>query len=211
MTVKRIACGNVNCFLIQDGDDAVLVDTGTLAFRDKVDKECEGVNLSLIVLTHGHVDHCQNALYLSKKYHVPIGIHKLDYPLTKDNFLEPLQAHTFLGKILLWLTRESMKREKIEPFQCGVFLKDGMDLTEYGVDAKIIRLSGHTRGSIGLKVGSRDFIVGDALMHMGKPSVARIYGNYDKVVQSAQIISQSGDRVIHFGHGKSMQNRFWKG
>ena len=61
MTVKRIACGNVNCFLIQDGDDAVLVDTGTLAFRDKVDKECEGVNLSLIVLTHGHVDHCQNA------------------------------------------------------------------------------------------------------------------------------------------------------
>lgn len=211
MTVKRISCGSVNCFLIQDGDDAVLVDTGTLQFRDKVEKECGDVNLSLIVLTHGHVDHVQNALYLSKKYHVPIGIHKLDYSLTKDNFLEPLQAHTFFGKILLWFTKETMKREKIEPFQCNVFLKDGMDLSEYGVDAKIVRLSGHTRGSIGLKVGNRDFIVGDALMNMGRPSVARIYGDYDKMKQSTQIISQSGDRIIHFGHGKSIKNRFWKG
>lgn len=209
--IKRIACGNVNCFLIQDGDDAVLVDTGTRKFRDKVDSECEKVNLSLIVLTHGHWDHVQNAQYLSKKYHVPIGIHKLDYPFIKDGFFEPLKAHTTLGKVLLWFTMKQRKREKIDPFSCTVFLKEGMDLKEYGVNATVIRLSGHTKGSIGLKIENSDFIVGDALMNIVKPSITRMYVDYDKAKQSAQIISQSGERMIHFGHGKSIRNQYWKG
>lgn len=210
MTVKRIACGSVNCFLVQDDDDAILVDTGTLRYRDKIEKECENVNISLIVLTHGHMDHVQNARYFAKKYHVPVGIHKLDYPLTENNFLEPLYAHSFFGKRLLWLARRKMKKETVEPFPCNIFLKEGMELKEYGVDATVIRLTGHTRGSIGLKVGKKDFIVGDALMNIGKPTMSLLYGNYDKVKYSAQIISQSGDRMIHFGHGKSVRNRFWK-
>lgn len=209
MTIKRIICGNVNCFLVQDGDDAILVDTGTVKYRAKVDDECQKVHLSLIVLTHGHSRHIQNAQYLAKKYHVPIAIHKLDYPLTKDNFFEPLYAHTWFGNILLWLEKRYIRKEKAESFLCSVFLKEGMVLNEYGVDATVIRLTGHTKGSIGLKIGTKDFIVGDALMHIGKPSMAKFYGNYEKAKQSVQIISQSGDRMIHFGHGKSMQNRYW--
>ena len=104
----------------------------------------------------------------------------------------------------------TMKTESIEPFSCNMFLKEGMELKEYGVDATVIRLTGHTKGSIGLKVGTSDFIVGDALMNIGKPTVAKIYGDYGKAKQSAQIISQSGDRMIHFGHGKSMRNQLWK-
>ncbi|MBR3772304.1 MAG: MBL fold metallo-hydrolase [Clostridium sp.] len=220
-TVKRIRCGAVNCFLIVDGDDAVLVDTGTLPYKDKVDEECSKVNLSLIVLTHGHIDHTQNAQYLSKKYHVPIAIHKLEYPYTKDYQQKSLKAHTLIGKYILWKSMLAIKKsnkitngnkEKGVPgfCTCSVFLKDGMSLADYGVDATVVRLSGHTRGSIGVKVGTRDFIVGDALMNIGIPSVTRLYGDYDKVRQSAQVISQSGERMIHFGHGKSVKNRFWK-
>ena len=66
MRIERIACGSVNCFIVEDGDDAILVDTGRLGYRDKVDKACEQVNLSLIVLTHGHIDHVQNAQYYQK-------------------------------------------------------------------------------------------------------------------------------------------------
>lgn len=220
-TVRRIPCGSVNCFLIIDGDDAVLVDTGTLPYKDKVDAECSKVNLSLIVLTHGHIDHTQNAQYLSKKYHVPIAIHKLEYPFTKDYQQEPLKAHTLIGKYIIWKSTRGMKKriqavnnnqlKQVPDFcTCSVFLKDGMNLQDYGVDATVVRLSGHTRGSIGLRVGKRDFIVGDALMNIGKPTVARIYSDYEKVKQSAQIISQSGERMIHFGHGKSVINRYWK-
>ena len=211
LEIKRIVCGSVNCFLIQDGDDAVLVDTGTLRYRDKVDYECRKVNLSLIVLTHGHIAHIQNAQYLSKKYHVPIGIHKLDYSYIKDDYFEPLHAHTIIGKFLLWLTVKTAKREKVEPFQCDVFLKEGMTLRDYGVDALVVRLPGHTKGSIGLKVAQSDFIVGDALMNIGKPGITKLYADYDKTKQSAQIISQSGNRMIHFGHGKSVRNQYWKG
>lgn len=209
MNIERIACGKVNCFLLVDGEDAILVDTGTPAFREKVDKECEKVKLSLIVLTHGHIDHTGNAQYLSKKYHVPIGLHKLDFPLVKVQSLDSLHAHTLFGHILLWFTKRFVKDDQQEPFQVDVFLKDNMELLPYGVDAKIVRLSGHTKGSIGVKVGQSDFIVGDSMMNFWKPVITEIYENYDQAKISAQIISQSGKRMIHFGHGKSVWNQYW--
>ncbi|MDE6208200.1 MAG: MBL fold metallo-hydrolase [Lachnospiraceae bacterium] len=32
--------------------------------------------MSLIVLTHGHMDHCQNAAYLANVLHIPIAMNK---------------------------------------------------------------------------------------------------------------------------------------
>lgn len=209
MRVNRIKCGMVNCFLVKDGEDAVLVDTGTKAYRKKVEEACKKVSLSLIVLTHGHGDHAGNAAYLSKKFHVPVAIHKLDYPVVQGVPTEPLKAHTLLGKILLACSQHFLGKEKTDPFVPEVYLKQGQSLEEYGINATVIRLAGHTKGSIGLKIGMTDFIVGDALSNLFIPSLVPIYWDLDKVKQSAQVISQSGDRMIHFGHGKSVRNRVW--
>lgn len=63
--IKRIRCGNVNCFLLTRGETAVLVDTARTAHRQTVLDACKPYQVRLILLTHGHVDHVQNAAKLS--------------------------------------------------------------------------------------------------------------------------------------------------
>ena len=103
--IERIKCGNGNVYLVYDGDNAILVDTCREQFRNVILESCKTKNVRLIVLTHGHVDHVQNAAYLSKELDVPIAMHIADYDLKKDNRVEPMSANTLLGKIILFERR----------------------------------------------------------------------------------------------------------
>jgi len=58
--VKRIRCGGVNSYLIEEQGRAVLVNTGRIGFEEKVLAQCRKTKVELIVLTHGHADHVQN-------------------------------------------------------------------------------------------------------------------------------------------------------
>ena len=207
--IERIKCGNGNVYLVYDGDNAILVDTCREQFRDVILERCKTKNIRLIVLTHGHVDHVQNAAYLSKELDVPIAMHKGDYDLIKDNRLEPMSANKPLGKIILKLSQKSFERDKIDQFEAPIFLSDGDTLNEYGIDGKIIGLHGHTKGSIGIIVGKADVIVGDALMNMIRPTKSLLYGDKTVMERSAARISSLGDVTIHFGHGKPVKNRDW--
>jgi len=52
-------------------------------------------------------------------------------------------------------------------------------------------------------------IVGDALMNMFYPTVSMLFHNKNDMLESARKISKLGDRIIYFGHGKSVHNRQW--
>ena len=207
--VKRIKCGFVNCFLIKENDNAILIDTGITKYKDKVLDICKNENVRLIVLTHGHIDHIQNTAYLAKKLNVPIAMNEDDYELTKDNFIEHMYAHSLLGKFILLMSLRSFKRDKAEEFKPDIFLKDGDSLEKFEVNAKVVSLKGHTRGSIGINAFGTDFIIGDALMNMFYPTKSMLYGNRKDVDNSACKISNLGNITIHFGHGKSVKNRKW--
>jgi glyoxylase-like metal-dependent hydrolase (beta-lactamase superfamily II) len=207
--VQRISCGDVNCFLITKGQKAILVDTGRQSQREKILKACETLTIEMIVLTHGHIDHIENAKYLSDKLKAPIGLNSGDFDLIKNNLLEPMQSHTFFGRLVLWLSNRAFQTMDIEAFEPSIDLHEGYDFKSFGLDAKVIGLPGHTKGSIGIMINDSDFIVGDALMNMIRPSKTLIYGNYDKMIKSAQRISASKVETIHFGHGKSVPNRQW--
>ena len=90
-----------------------------------------------------------------------------------------------------------------------IFLEDGDSLSEYGVDASIIALPGHTDGSIGIDVENKGLIVGDALMNMFYPTVSMLYNDKTSMLESVDKISQLGERKIYFGHGKPIKNRNW--
>jgi len=207
--IERIQCGNGNCYLVYKGNDAILVDTARTPFRDKILNICSQKNVTLIVLTHGHVDHIQNAAYLANKLNVPIAITKADYELSKDNTKEPLFAHGILGKLVLALSVKSFEHDKIESFEPEIFLREGDSLENYGIRATVIELPGHTKGSIGLKIGESDVIVGDALMNMFYPTKSMLYGDKEAMEKSAMKISSYDNATIYFGHGKPVKNRSW--
>ena len=208
--LDRIQCGNGNCYLVSENENAILIDTCKSDSFEKIFNFCKPYNVRLIVLTHGHFDHAQNAAPLSEALGAPVAMHKADIGLLNDNASQPLDSKGLLGKIVLNASLRSFRNEKIPPFTPEVLLDEGDSLEEYGISAKILHLPGHTDGSIAVDVGSKHLFVGDALMNMFYPTTSMIFRNKAEMLKSAERISSLGSRMIYFGHGKPMPNRSWK-
>lgn len=209
LKIKRMEAGNVNCYLLVGGKDAVLVYTGREKYRDKVLGACLDYNVRLIVLTHGHVDHVQNAAYLARWLQAPIAMHEADLDLLPDNCMQPLTAETPVGKAVLALSVKSFREDVIPEFHPSVFLKEGDTLERWGIPARAVELPGHTRGSIGLDIAEKHLLVGDALMNMLYPTASLLYNDRVEMLASARKIAGMGERTIWFGHGKPAANRDW--
>ena len=206
--IHRIASGNVNCYIVADNDKAILIDTGRKKYCEKILERCKKFHVNLIVLTHGHMDHCQNAAYLAEALHIPIAINKNDMDLIPDNRKQSLLAKTLLGKIVLSVSLSSFEMDSLEVFDPIIYLKNGDDLSEYGIAAKVVELPGHTKGSIGVEIEDNLF-VGDALMNMFYPTASMLYVDEQEMLLSAKYISELGEKTIYFGHGKPKRNREW--
>ena len=204
MDIYRVKCGNGNCYVLEEKGRAVLVDTGTIEYRKAIEEKIKRFPIKLIVLTHGHFDHCQNADYFSKLFGAPVAMNKKDVGLLKNQMKEKLSAKTIPGKIVLLFSLLSLKKVKMN-ITPSVFLEDGDLLKAYGVDAEVIALPGHTQGSIGIDCKEDCVIVGDALMNMFYPTVSMLYGNEKMMRQSAEKIKEMGDKTIYFGHGKPVK------
>ena len=71
------------------------------------------------------------------------------------------------------------KLKKSDRFQPDVCLEDGDDLREYGFDAQVLHLPGHSNGSIGVLTAGGDLFCGDLLRNWGKPAPG--FGIFDLV------------------------------
>ena len=207
--IHRIKCGNGNCYIVENGVDGILVDTGKKEFVNRVMEACRHYHVKRIILTHAHFDHAENAAQISNALGIPIGMSEKDCNLIQSNENQILSAETFLGKIVLSASLKDFSVRTLQEFKPDIFLKDGDSLSDYGVNASIIALPGHTDGSIGIDVENKGLIVGDALMNMFYPTVSMLFHDKSEMLDSAGKISRLGNRIIYFGHGKPVPNKQW--
>lgn len=207
--VHRIKCGNGNCYIIENGRAGVLVDTGKREFLDRVLEACGNYPVKLLVLTHAHFDHAENAAAISRALGIPIAMSAHDVDLIQSNSAQQLYAETFLGRIVLSASLRDFSARPGAAFRPDILLGGGDDLSGYGIGARILALPGHTNGSIGIDAGEAGLIVGDALMNMFYPTVSMLYHDRTQMLESAERIGRLGDRIIYFGHGKPVRNRPW--
>lgn len=207
--IHRIKCGNVNCYIVVNGTDGILVDVGKREFADRVIRACGPYRIRLIVLTHAHYDHAENTARMADVLGAPIAMSGEDCDLISSNEAQPLSAETIPGKIVLAASLIEFRRRRMPEFKPDVLLHDGDSLAGYGIDARIVALPGHTRGSVGVDVDRKYLIAGDALMNMFYPSVSMLYHDRDEMLMSAEKISGMGERTIYFGHGGPVANRQW--
>lgn len=99
--IERIAGEMANCYLLTGKEGAVLVDTGETGDREKVLKKCRNKNVRLLVLTHGHIDHIQNAAFLAKKLQIPIGMNEKDVELIRNQSAQPLTGSGIFGRVVI--------------------------------------------------------------------------------------------------------------
>ncbi len=206
--IKGIRCGFVNCYLLKGESGSVLVDTGSSDCFEQVERACEGEELRLIALTHGHSDHTGNAAALARRFHVPIAMSGLDKELLSYGWSQPLKSRGVRGRLLLMASKKGMKEKHGPDFTPDIELSEGDSLSEYGVDARVVGLGGHTLGSVGF-VFDGGVIVGDALFNVPKPGSSLIYHDKAAVEYSARKISELGSIMVYFGHGKPVLNRRW--
>jgi glyoxylase-like metal-dependent hydrolase (beta-lactamase superfamily II) len=151
--VIPIKLGIVKLFIVK-GEKAVIVDTGYPGQVNKIlrclDKNSiKPEDVSLIVITHGHIDHYGSAEELRTKTGAPIAVHRADAEYLKKgiNYIgAPASLSGRIIKALFIRTDESVSK----PLNPDIVFEDETDLSEFGVDGRVIHTPGHTEGSVSL-------------------------------------------------------------
>lgn len=198
--LKIIKCGGVNCYLLSQNGSSILIDTATFKYREKILDICRKYNVRLIVLTHGHPDHIQNAAFLAQELEIPTAIGDGDEELIFKRDLDKMKSDGLLGKAIMFFSAADPKMNTVPLFIPTFLLRDGDSLEKFGVSASIISLPGHTPGSIGIEAGPCLF-AGDALMNIFAPSMPKVYEDRQETVSSILKIKGLGRKKIFVGHG----------
>jgi glyoxylase-like metal-dependent hydrolase (beta-lactamase superfamily II) len=210
--IKCITFGGVNCYLIHTTSGFFLVDTGFSKKRYEIEREleiegCTPGKLKLILLTHGDFDHCGNCAYFRKKFSAKIAMNAADKGMVENgDMFYNRKANVlmrFMGKLILFFLKTNLN--KSDRFTPDFFLEDGLDLSDFGFDAKIVCLPGHSKGSIGVLTGAGDLFCGDLLENKKKPAKNSLTVDNEAFKASVEKLKQLKVGTVHPGHGKAFE------
>jgi len=200
-----LGLGTVNCYLVPIPAGHVLIDTGgsnaRQALRHRLAREgCTPGSLKLVVLTHGDFDHTGNAAYLRAVFGARIAMHPDDAGMAEraDMFVNR-KTRNALIKALAPLFTGFGASERFSP---DILLDEGSDLSPYGVDARIISLPGHSRGSIGILTVHGDLFCGDFLNNSKEPTLNKLIDDAVAAHASLAKLRSLGISTVYPGHGR---------
>jgi hydroxyacylglutathione hydrolase len=198
--------GNVNCYLLKDGDNFILIDTGGSSNRKDLQRHlensgCKSGMLKLIILTHGDFDHAGNASYLRDEFQSKIAMHAGDQEMVSqgDMFIGRKHTNILFRKLLPLFSGFG----RLEHFVPDLLVVDGFDLSPYGLDARVISIPGHSPGSMGILTADHDFFCGDLMVNIDKPVLNSLTDDKAMAVKSLAKIKDLKVNHVFPGHGKS--------
>jgi glyoxylase-like metal-dependent hydrolase (beta-lactamase superfamily II) len=197
--------GSVNCYLVKIDTGYILIDTGVSNKRTDLEKQFESAGclpgqLKLIVLTHGDFDHIGNAAYLRRKFGTKIAMHHDDWGMIEhgDMFWNRRKGNSLFRMIAPILFRFG-KSDRCTPDWA---VEDGYDLLEYGFDAKVFSIPGHSKGSIGILTADGNLFCGDLFAYTDRPALNSIMDDLVAAQASVEKLKGLGINTIYPGHGK---------
>lgn len=204
------------------GRRTVLVDTGMPGEEAKLLRAArqagiKPTDVSLVLHTHGHVDHAGGTAALIGRLPIPTAVHPADAPLLESGrmgTLRPLRLEARLIKPLV--------DKPFPPVRPDVLLDASFDLAEYGLDGRVLHTPGHTAGSVSLLLPDGAAIVGDVLMggYMGgnllgtRPNYHYFADDLPMLRASLQALLDAGVQTFYVGHGGPLRRddvaRWWE-
>ena len=163
VTVSILPGNMVNSFILI-AKRPVLVDTGIPGSAPKIlaalaRDRLSPKDVSLILITHRHVDHIGSAAELKRATGAPVAVHALDAEWLRkgDGGSRP---PTGLGGRFFDLT--GVPGQPAEPCEPDVVLDADFDLAEFGVPGGVVHHTpGHTAGSVSVLLPGGDVLAGD--------------------------------------------------
>ena len=198
--------GVVNCYLIKTDAGYMLIDTASSNARANLEKElasagCQPGNLKLIVITHGDFDHIGNAAFLRARFGVKIAMHNDDAGMAErgDMFWNRKNGNRLIRMIAPRLFGFHASNR----FKPDLFLADGTDLSEYGFDAQVVSIPGHSMGSIGILTVGGDLFCGDLFENIAKPTLNSIMDDLAMANASVAKLASLEIKTVYPGHGNA--------
>jgi len=197
----------VNAFLLKLDGGFVLIDTGLAMHWDKLESElmsagCLPDNLKLVILTHGDMDHAGNCARLQSEIKCRIALHKDDSLMVEKGQIPERRARTVSAKLFLLIRKLFGKKIKSAKFKPDIYLTDWQELNEYGFNARVVHIPGHTKGSIGILTDNGNFFAGDTFINIRKPEIATYIENSQDLENSLAKLKNMNINLIYPGHGK---------
>jgi glyoxylase-like metal-dependent hydrolase (beta-lactamase superfamily II) len=197
-----------NCYLVES-TKKMLVDTGSPGEGKKIIRELRklGVelsDLSLILHTHGHSDHCGSTAELIKYHKIPTAIHSGDQKMIETGKNGLIKTRGLFAKIIKPFVDASYT-----PFKADVLLDSYSDLSEFGINGTIHSTKGHSKGSISIEFDNKESIIGDLLMggYLGGalfphlPDYHYFIDDLDEVHRSIRKLLEFQSDKFYVGHG----------
>jgi len=186
--LKKFVLGQLqtNCYMmINDKKEAFIVDPGDNGQKIRHYLTENGLELTAILLTHGHFDHIGAVDYLYDLYHCPIYAHKETIEIAEDPFLN-----------LSTMSSPMVLSAPITP------VDGNMEINGYQIEW--LFLPGHCKGSSMIRVLNENIIFsGDVLF---KGSIGRFdfpTSSRHDTKQSLKYIKELDyDAVVYPGHGE---------
>ncbi len=206
-SIQTVLSGMVNAYLITAGEGFVLVDTGMAAQRARLesalrDAGCLPGDLRLIVVTHGDPDHSGNAAYLRTAYGVKVAMHRLEAEAVERGDMFRSRSRMPFGRRLLKPLMTLFRLKKRDRFTPDLMLEDGDRLDEFGLDATILHVPGHSMGSIAVLMADGVLFSGDFLENRTRPSVATLVDDAEVLKAGFERVKALNVRTVYPGHGK---------
>jgi hydroxyacylglutathione hydrolase len=209
--IVTINLTGVNCYLLMTAIGCVLIDTGFSNKRALLEKRLKNLgclpgDLKLIILTHGDMDHVGNAAYLREKYGAKIAIHADDAGMVERgdagwNRKAKSDRVSPIFRIMMAMFALFPKSVKSAVFKPDFYIDESFDLSAYGLDAKIVYLPGHSKGSIGVLTAAGNLFCGDFVYNMAG------FGLINDLVahrSSLEKVRKLDIKMVYPGHGKAI-------
>lgn len=183
----------MNCYVYWDEKtkEGVIIDPGAYADFEKNEIldyiKANGINIKLILSTHGHVDHILGNDWAKKSFNSPLLMHKDDLPLI-DNALK--QAEMF-GVVFP------------QPPDPDKFIDENDDIKFGDTSFKILHTPGHSPGSVCFVDEKEKVIFGGDTVFQGSIGRTDLWmGDTNILLDSIQnkIFKYPDDYIIYPGH-----------
>ena len=203
--------GKNNCYLIKE-DGIIMVDASIPKQGKKFLKWLEDLSInpgdiSLLLLTHGHIDHIGSASEFKKLTGCKVAINHREKDWVEKALKSVPPGVNVWGKVCAAIFNALLPFINFPGTPVDLVLEDeDYSLEPYGIHGKVIHTPGHTSGSMSLLLDTGDAFVGDLAvnglpMRIG-PGMPEVAENTDAVKESWRLLLSNGAKQIYPTHGK---------
>jgi hydroxyacylglutathione hydrolase len=206
--IETIQAGGANVYLIANGSQSILVDAGSKGASEKIletlrESGLQPQDVTLIILTHTHSDHCGGLKALQEMTRAKILVHESEAENLTRGYGSFPRGTTLLGKLISFigrnLARGSSSFEAVRP---DTTISERFDLEPYGIDGYVLTTPGHSSGSLCVIVDGETAIVGDTLFGISRRTTFPPFADdVDELLRSWKRLIETGCQRFLPGHG----------